>query len=286
MTPFLLFFFLLVVPAIPGTASEEAEWQTKVPKFPPFTLKAIKSAFPADLRYQEEMTPEILKLLDQKFFYLFEGSQCYAFYSQDQKLILKLFKQGKFYKKSSPCKQNLKKKLRTFKSYQIAAELLKQETGLIYLQLSPKDFFSKKITLIDKDNNEHTVDLKDLEFAVQSYAHLVVSSLQKCIKEQDEEVARKIIDEVFVFFKQRIEKGISDRDPNILTNLSFREGKVIQIDIGDFSWIRKRTPAVKKIRKKNERAFYVWLGENSPSLQAYYSKKLEEFEAYFLNLFQ
>ena len=246
---------------------------------PSFDLKKIESSFPADIGYKTPLSPEVLEMLDQKFTYFAEGAQSFAFSSEDGRFILKLFKQNKFFTPYSSCRQNLKKKVKLFRSFRIAIEHMQEETGLLFLHLVPNSGFSKEIVLVDQHKQEHRIDLNNYEFILQKYAHLVCTTIDHLMSANEEEKAKRVLDTIFDYFKKRISKKITDRDPNILTNLSYCDGKIIQIDPGFFDFKKDRMGDLKKIKEKNKHAFAVWLKEKFPSLHSYYLEQLEKFEA-------
>jgi hypothetical protein len=244
----------------------------------PFALETIRSPFPSNSRWSSHNPENIQDLLNQKFYYFCEGSQSFSFRSEDGELILKFFKQNKFFSKKEHRKVRTRKRDWLFKSYKIAAERFRKETGLLYLHLVPNDGFSKQVTIVDEHQNAYTFDLGDFQFVLQRYAHLVVNEIARVMDREDEEAAKKIIDKIFVFFRKRIDRGIGDSDPSILTNLSLtKDDEVIQIDLGKFFFTMRKQKNKKLIGEKNEKAFSVWLEERYPSLHAYYLESLKKF---------
>jgi hypothetical protein len=118
-----------------------------------FTLKKIKSDEPFNAKWEVNNPPvsTIEELLNQKFYYLGKGSQCYVFESEDRKTVLKFFKHNRY---RIPKISNLilypqflaalcqkqkedkeKKRDALFQSCTIAFEELRDDSNLIYLHL-------------------------------------------------------------------------------------------------------------------------------------------------------
>src|SRR5690349_9141102 len=77
------------------------------------------------------VTDEILSILGQKFKYFARGAQCYAFLSEDEKYILKLFRFDRHHSKA---------KIASFFQACKEALLVKQETGLVYMHMQKGQF--------------------------------------------------------------------------------------------------------------------------------------------------
>ncbi len=150
-----------------------------------FTLLKIRSTLMANPKWEiaETFPQEISPLLSQKFLYLDSGGQCYAFASEDGKVVIKFFKHhlrrlpwliahiplpSKYAALREKQKiKRLSKLDRDFTSYKIAYERLREESGLLYLHLNKTKHLNLYVTIVDKLGIAHYLDLNDLEFIVQ-----------------------------------------------------------------------------------------------------------------------
>ncbi len=234
-------------------------------KKPNFSLACIAPTQPCDKYW---LSPPLIGCEDvfsQKFTYLDAGVQSYAFLSADKKYVLKFLKQRRSEKFP-------KKRFLTFSSYKIAYEYLRDQTGLLFMHLVPGDGFKQTLTLVDHEQKEHTIELGDFEFFLQKRADLIMPILTNKMKNSEEKEAKEIIDALFSFFHTRLDKGILDHDPNIPINFALCEGKIIQIDIGRFSWAEKATMYKTdwlQFVKKNA-LFMRWLKKSYPELHVYF----------------
>ncbi len=245
-----------------------------------FSIQEITSTFPGDPRWASSCDVDLHEILAQKFSYLGKGTQCFAFVSEDNRYVLKFFKQRKFTKNKFISQRGKRKREMDFSSYKIAYELLREETGLLFSHLVLGDGFHAQVTLVDHAHTEHHIDLGNFEFVLQKRAADILPTIVTSMNEHGEEEAKKVIDGIFDFFHRRLDKGIVDLDPTIGGNLGVIEGTVVQIDVGRF--VIPDSP--KLFRKEWERfmfknrSFCTWLQENYPSLYAYYLEQCLELE--------
>jgi hypothetical protein len=230
---------------------------------------------------------ESFDAFNQKFFYLGRGKQSFAFVSQDQKYVLKLFNNGPqrtiaFLRYLPFCDEKKEKLLdllkKTFQSYEIAFQELKEETGLISLHLSPTFHLQKKVTLVDKLGIEHCIDLDKTGFLLQKKATLVYPKLLEFKREEDLTSAQKAIEDLLDLLILKCTKGISDSDPLIRTNFGFIGNKAVQIDVGPFA----RDPQVVKLENYKDEmirittSLKIWINSNYPELSSYIETQLAE----------
>ncbi|NNM42739.1 MAG: hypothetical protein HKM07_00145 [Chlamydiae bacterium] len=244
----------------------------------------------------EEEAREVDLILDQEFTYLNKGAQCYAFVSQDGKYVLKFFKipyvppsfvkeislpsflhtwlDEKTWKKQSILQQE-------FTSYKIAYEKLKRETGLVYIHLNKTDTFHKKITIVDRLNIKHSLDLDKMEFLIQKKGTLAYPHLDALLKENKVEEAKECLRNLFKLIKTRAEKGILDTDPNLSKNFAFIGNTPIQIDNGRFFLISHeemaKIPEQERARYVNRMTliFRTWLKDDHGQLVEVFDEELQ-----------
>lgn len=187
-----------------------------------------------------EPTSKITPLLAQKFTYLSEGAQVYAFVSEDQKTVLKIFKKKhqKHFKLSrflshlkrskedwEISNQRWQRKFQdTCRRYKWAMLDLKEETGLIYLHFE-KTPLPLPVMLTDKYTYE--IDLAKYPFILQKKAQQAPDYFRNH-PEKKEEATRALKD----FFVTRLEKGFNDPRQSLSINYGFIGDQPIQIDVG------------------------------------------------------
>lgn len=236
-------------------------------------------------------------LLDQPFHFLGSGGTSYVFLGEDGKTVLKLFKHQHLVASSfffrialpSACdawrvrkileqerKHLHKRQAFFFNSCALANRDLKEESGLIYLCLQPDSHFARQIKLIDTWGISHYLDLSRTEFALQKKADLLFPTLERLIIDGREKEAKAAIDSLISLICRRCEKGIGDRDPNLVINFGFVEGKAIEFDLGSyFSNPSLNTPfATAKELFFSTYALRQWLEKHSPELLEYLLKSM------------
>lgn len=244
---------------------------------------------PLDSKQQQALENQ----LAQKFYYLGSGGQCYAFVSEDQRVVIKFFKH---HLRRTPwlidhlplpefldlmrLKQSKKRQaklIRDFNSYKIAYDYLKQETGLIYIHLNKTKKLHQNITIVDRLGIEHKLELDQLEFVVQKKAILAYCHLNHLIKKGEVSQAKQAIDQICHLIINRCQKQVFDEDPRIHRNLGFIGKKAILIDVGRLKMDPSRaSPEVFKedLRKITAR-LKDWLEERSPELADYLQERVK-----------
>lgn len=177
--------------------------------------------------------------LNQPFTYLGEGSQIFAFESDDGNYVLKLFKKkhqkkttfsrmvrhllGKDWQQSNGKWEE--KFTQTCARYQLAFSHLKEETGLIFLHFEETD--PPLYTWVDK----YKIDLSKIPFILQKKALLAPEYVKAHpLQKKEAEMALK------EFFARRLEKGFSDPRQTLSKNYGFIGEKPIQIDVGKIDY--------------------------------------------------
>lgn len=218
--------------------------------------------------FQEEILPntklssdqlkQMDQILDQPFYFIGSGVQCYAFISQDQKVILKFFKHHHLgpstrwlQKFPVPFKAkiiaNREKRMRQlFKSSQIAYDSLREETGLFYLHISPTKGRHHSISIFDKIGVRHQVNLDETPFVLQKRARLFPETLNALFSKQDLCGAKEALRSLMKLTSTYVDKGVKSKDCKIDKNFGFIDKQALQIDIGSFV----RRSNVKKLELK------------------------------------
>ena len=171
-----------------------------------FQLAKISSPLPISQEWQlpaasQQQIDSLKALFSQPFSYLDSGGQCYAFLSGDKKIVLKLFKLHHLYQYPFSLsnfslgifdrwriqflllqKQKLDK---VFSSSKIAYTELKNETGLLFVNLNPsKQFEDLQLTLIDNIGIAHHLDMSAVPFVLQERADNPFTALRSHLLHQ------------------------------------------------------------------------------------------------------
>lgn len=256
-----------------------------------FRIANVLSPVPPVYTCDEDLS-KIDHLLDQPFRFLGSGGTSYVFLGEDQTTVLKLFKHQHLITKNflfhlhfpgvldtlridkiaKREKQHLhKRQAFFFNSCKLAYQHLKEETGLIFLCLAPNAHFTREIKLIDAWGIPHYLDLSQTEFALQKKADMLFPTLEQLLSSGRKEEVKDAIDSLLSLMHTRCNKGIGDRDPNLLINFGFVSGKAVEIDLG--SYYLKSTPnspfqTAQEIFLSTY-ALQKWLEKHSPDLLNY-----------------
>ena len=234
---------------------------------------------------------EAKEALNQSYTYLESGSQSYVFISEDQRYVLKFFKHKRWQlnpileifplpKKLDTKRKRWKQKKKetvysTFGSCITSYKEFKEETGVLFVHLN-KSPFDQIITLKDRMGFKHEIELTDVEFVLQRKAIPTDQYLLSLKKNGKINEAKKALFSLLAFTVKRAEKGYSDKDPHLIRNFGFIDGKAVEIDIGGFHHDPKKdlvyfhTHEMRRI----ERKLLPWIEENYPELAPYTKEEL------------
>lgn len=252
----------------------------------------LQKIFADDIPLKAEWETEaphaaVLERLDQPYYFLGAGSECFAFRSADGQSVIKFFKldvmrpvyvlRGLFLENyiGSPLKRILSLRAfrirRTFDSLKLSYDRLREETGLLYLHLTPCGQVHKTLTLYDACGIAHRVDLRTTHFFLQESATALRPHLLDLKEKGDWEEACRCVDSLCALIVERARKGFSDRDPR-LKNFGFRGGRALEIDAGSFSpcdvdWRQELFFATTEL--------HAWAEAHYPPLAAYLLRHLE-----------
>lgn len=232
-------------------------------------------------------------IFSQPFSYFGSGGQSYAFLSQDGQVVLKLFKMHNvrqypyLYRLALPgildgWRISLlhwqKKKLeRIFSSSRLAYTELKEESGLLFLNLNlAPEYNELEITLIDNIGIRHRLNLAKIPFALQYRADPALDALRFHLQHKDLLSCRSVIKSIVACLNDRYKKGITDIDPSVRRNIGLLKDRAISIDIGSFFHSPHLKP--KKELIKDTRRLRQWLKKRSPELAGYLDALINEHE--------
>ncbi len=227
------------------------------------------------------------KALDQPYYYLASGSQCFVFVSKDKKFILKFFNHHRWgtpdYLNNIPL--SLKKnwiRLRqeglrsTYKSCCFCINELGKETALIDLELTPNPKYNYTITLYNRLGKRYDLNLNSMTFILQKYADSTSRKFLELKASHQDEEAKKLLDQLFDHLLLRRLRGFTDKDPNLLNNFGIIDNQIVSTDIGGLIKDPKKdiTYFYNHELNKVSRRLIPWLKTHYPELIPYTHEKL------------
>lgn len=256
-----------------------------------FPAKPIWSISPLS----KEEKQLVQEALHQPYTYLGKGCQSYVFASQDGKFVLKFFKYQRFRPQAwlrylpplpaltlymqEKAEKRERKLLSFMKSWQIAYNELKQESGLLCMHLNKTNEGWGYVTLIDRAGTRHQVDLDQTEFYLQKRGTPLEEHLLHLIQNGETERAKKLIDALLQQILSAYQRGLGDRDHALLQNTGvLPNDQIIHIDIGQFT----KDPAFTQPLCQNQELFSktyrfaAFLQQHSPLLAAHLQERLVE----------
>ncbi len=240
--------------------------------------KEISPDWIQPLSFEEKKQIELA--LDQPFYFLKKGQQCFTFLSADKNYVLKLFRWEKleppFWTQLLPSsliasikKERQEKKHLDFTSYQIAYEELKEETGLIYLQLGRDSSLQVPLKIYDNLQIKHTLQTNQTGFILQKKANDFLPYFEEKRKNHEEKDLETFFLSLKNLLHSRSQKGIYDSDISLEHNMGILDGKPLLFDIGN---LKKEEASM----QKQSRLMLCFLEKNAPSLAIFLEKALEE----------
>ncbi|KIC71371.1 hypothetical protein [Candidatus Protochlamydia amoebophila] len=264
-----------------------------------FTLANITSNFPFNPQWEVKSFPaeeqiQFLPIFDQPYHYLGKGCQSYVFLSEDGRYVIKFFKYQRFrlqpwllYAPPLPAiiqyrKEKEKKKwdkLDGFvKSWKVAFENLKQETGLIFVHLNKTENLQKQLVIYDKIGRRHQIDLDQMEFCVQCRATMLCDKLLEFKSQKQDQQAKLLIVNLLKLILSEYHRGLADNDHALMQNTGVVNEMPIHIDVGQFvknEVIKDPTVYHQELFTKTYK-FKIWLNENYPELASFLEAQLKE----------
>lgn len=202
-------------------------------------------------RISQQEQEKLVSILNQKFYYIGKGAQCYAFGSEDGKYVLKFFKFKHLkphwlvdlipslpllsdYKKTVAARK--KKKLESvFVGYELAYRENKEDSKLIYLHLAPTNYLNQVVTVIDKIGRERQINLDDVVFLVQNKGEILRTRMHRYLGQNQLEAAKLAIGNIMEMYVSEYKRGLYDRDHGVMHNTGFVEDQPFHLDVGKFT---------------------------------------------------
>ncbi|MBS0627974.1 MAG: hypothetical protein JSS09_07170 [Verrucomicrobia bacterium] len=261
-----------------------------------FAVAKIRLATPYNFQTHnsEEDKKLALSILSQPLSYIGRGGQCYAFTTADNKYVVKLLKYNNNYPKiwfrlfpfpfgwesyRQKKLSNKKTKLEgEYRSYQIAVNDLREETGIIYFHIDSEIEPSINLHIQDKLGIFHTLPANQYQFYIQKKGTAFYPKIKQLLDSGKIELAKKSLDDLTLYLIKRCQKKITDGDDGIWRNFAFYGDKPFQIDIGQFSY---NSSLCSNEEYQNDLLFFTkdfrrWLEETSPILAKYFTDSILE----------
>lgn len=266
-----------------------------------FRLSDVLTESPYDLTVRlPELTVEerlrIVKVIDQDFYFLGHGHQTYAFVSEDQKYVLKLFKADylqrswminifppippfrQFFLHRGESREYRMRRL--LNGYAIAYALDRENSGLLYFQPNIGNSWDKNVQLIDKLGLRVTLDLDAVVFAIQEKAVTTRNVLHKLLSVGDVAGARRRIRQLLEMYLSEYQRGIFDHDHNLIDNTGFVGDRAIRQDVGKIvldEEIQVRETMFQDLQKIIHKRLGPWIQSHYPRYYPELSRELERF---------
>ena len=202
-----------------------------------FKLRNIifEKVYQSDIRLAKVERLELQSILQQPFSYLDRGRQSYVFISKDGKYVLKFFDARRLNSsvRIFQSERSLTHKYeRLFKGYEVAYKYDRENTGLLFVQLTPDPSLNIVATVSDRFGMAHKISLSSVPFVLQKTAvptRIVISELlDKGNVDKAKQRFRQIID----MYLEEYRRGLNDTDHNFMYNTGFIGEKPIRIDVG------------------------------------------------------
>lgn len=265
-----------------------------------FTLSNITSDFSYNPEWEvRNLTPQELAILDnatlQPYYYLGKGCQSYVFLSEDGNYVIKFFKYQRYrlqswltYFPPLPAivkyreeKQEKKlKKLDGFvKSWKVAFENLKDETGLIAVHLNKTLNLKQSLTIYDKIGQSHRINLDEMEFCIQRRADMLCTKIESFKEKNDIQSAQNLIVALLHQILSEYKRGLADNDHALMQNTGvLANGNPVHIDVGQFVINEQvKNPEVYKQELFTKTyKFKLWLRDQYPELATFLDHQLAQ----------
>lgn len=264
----------------------------------PFSLEAISSKAHASSEWvcrslNEEENSQVSEALAQPYKYLGGGGQCYAFVSEDDKYVIKFFKQKSFaipewidrfpvpaligWLKNAKMRKREEYRDRVFTAFKMSLNDLSRETGMLFVHLNRTTHLNRELSFCDAQGICHLLNLDDLEFVVQKKAEMAFTRIDALMQGGDIAGAKEAIAKLLQLNVGFYQKGYRNRDPNFRSNCGFIGNEAVLVDVGRMV----HSEDVKKpdeMRKELDKAI--------PRFEKYLSVKHPELLAFFENCVQ
>lgn len=275
--------FILPIPLLIALLGDFCQKQTKG-----FRLQNVFSSSPLESNPLATSEQDLLLLQDvlkQPFYFLKKGQQCFVFLSKDEKYVLKLLRWEKLEppfwtnwittkRGKELIQERIKKKAFDFSSYKIAYTKLKEETGLLFLQLESNPQLNIPLQIYDNIGIRHIIQTSELAFILQKKVDNFAPYLTQKISEGKSLDLHPFFSELAHLLQNRFTSNISDSDISLEYNMGILEGKPVLFDIGNLNELKKTIPQKEFLQKETELIFST-LENRAPEIAFFLQKEIE-----------
>ena len=242
---------------------------------------------------------QLADILDQKFYYIGKGAQCYAFVSEDRQYVLKFFKFKHlkpslfvdllpsippFHSYKQQCIERKKRKLiGVFNGYDLAFRENRKDSELLYLHLKPTDNLHLHATVVDKIGLTREIKLDEVVFLIQRKGETLRTRMNHLLKEGKVDEAEQAIASIIEMYISEYQRGIYDHDHGVMHNTGFIGSQPFHLDVGKLNK-EERMKDVEIYKKDLEHVLWkvdVWIKANYPPIYprftAFLSKQYEKW---------
>lgn len=272
--------------------------RSEVKKSKPFSLEAIYSQRPSSSEWicrnlNAEEESQVSEALEGSYRYLGSGGQCYAFVSENDKYVIKFFKQKSFsipgwidefpipvlvsWLKNAKIRKRDEYRHKVFKAFKLSINDLSQETGMLFVHLNQTNHLNKQLSFYDEKGICHLLNLDDLEFIIQKKAQMAFAKIDALMQKQDIAAAKEAITKLLQLNIDFYQKGVRNRDPNFRSNCGFIGNEAILIDVGRIVYSEdiKKPSEMKREFNKAIPKFQKYLSTEHPELLPFFENCVE-----------
>lgn len=262
-----------------------------------FTMSNIEANIPYNAKWDIQPLSateksHIEKIFEQTFTYFGKGCQAYVFASPDNQYVIKFFKYQHFrpqywidlftfipFVEEYQLAKAEEKKIKlenVFRSWKIAFEDLKSETGVVFVHINKTHEWDKTLAIRDKLGMIHQVNLDQTEFMLQRRAELLCPAIDQLMAQGKTVQAEVLIDRLLTMLLSEYARGYADNDHALMQNTGVLDGYPIHIDVGQF--IRNESVKAPKVYKQEiydkTFNFHHWLKDHHPELADHLEARL------------
>lgn len=217
--------------------------------------------------------------LNQPYFFLGKGKQCFAFESMDRQYVLKLFKR--------PSKSHKLKRIpKILSSFQLGISEIPVETAsFLFYTGHETPFFLPTVQALTQRGDLLNINLHDYPFLLQKKATPLKEAIVRINAAESPEALEKAFAAIFSLYKKISEKGLRDRDGAVIRNQNIgfvtkgTERVAVLLDFGKL--VKAKKKELDRLQEKNfstlEPLRY-WVKKSLPNAKEQFKAAAEQFE--------
>jgi hypothetical protein len=190
---------------------------------------------------------------------------------------LSFFEKGKSYRQRRlDFRQH--KFFHSLQSYEIADQLMREETGLVFSHLQPTSCFAKSLLVKDRLGRKFSIDLDQCGFLLQRKVVPLRSKFLTCKKHKDLLGAKELTLSFLKTVQEMAKKKIVNCDYNCVKNSGVLENRVVFLDLGSFFSAKdKGNPSLAEQMYVFTKHFRKWAIKEYPELLPFFEEELIKF---------